>query len=98
MRIRELRKSPLGKEGNSPLVKNRHLYSGGDHHTARRLATSDGNHRQARRETMVHNERWKGLAFLITVALAVAGLAVTASAAPIPKDTVVTSYADNNGA
>jgi len=46
---------------------------------------------------MVHSHKWKGHAFFSTVALAVAGLAVTASAAPIPKDTVVTSYADNNG-
>jgi len=45
---------------------------------------------------MVHSQRWKGLAFFSTVALAVAGLAVTASGAPIPKDTVVTTYADNN--
>src|SRR5436190_15839370 len=45
--------------------------------------------------TMVHNHKWKGFALCGTAALAVAGLAVTASAA-IPKDTVVTTYADNN--
>lgn len=47
---------------------------------------------------MVHDQKWKGLALFGIVALAVAGLAPTAFAAPIPKDTVITSYADNNGA
>jgi len=46
---------------------------------------------------MVHNHKWKGVALFGTAALAVTGLALTAAAAPIPKDTVVTSYADNNG-
>jgi len=46
---------------------------------------------------MVHVHKWKGFALLGTVALSVTGLAVTASAA-IPKDTVITSFADNNGA
>ena len=46
---------------------------------------------------MVLNHKWKGLALFGTVALAVTGLALTASAAPIPKDTVLTTYADNNG-
>ncbi len=45
---------------------------------------------------MVHDHKWKGLALFGTAALAVAGLALTASAAPIPKDTVITTYADNN--
>jgi len=44
---------------------------------------------------MVHNHKWKGFALFGTIALAVTGLALTASAA-IPKDTVVTTYADNN--
>jgi len=48
---------------------------------------------------MVHDHKMKGFALFGTVALGVAGLALTASAAPtapIPKDTVITSYADNN--
>ena len=45
---------------------------------------------------MVHDHKVKGLALFGTVALAVTGLALTATAAPIPKDTVVTTYADNN--
>jgi hypothetical protein len=46
---------------------------------------------------MVHTHKWKGLALSGAVALAVAGLALTASAATFPKDTVFTTYADNNG-
>jgi hypothetical protein len=45
---------------------------------------------------MVHDHKLKGFALFGTVAIAVTGLALTASAAPIPKDTVVTTYADNN--
>jgi hypothetical protein len=46
---------------------------------------------------MAHTHKWKGFALFGTVALAGAGLALTASAAPIPKDTVFTTYADTNG-
>jgi hypothetical protein len=46
---------------------------------------------------MVHTHKWKGFALIGTVALAVTGLALTAVAASFPKDTVITSYADNNG-
>jgi hypothetical protein len=46
---------------------------------------------------MVHTHKWKELALSGTVALGVSGLALVASAAPIPKDTVITSYADDNG-
>ena len=38
---------------------------------------------------MVHDHKMKGFALFGTVALGVAGLALTASAAPIPKDTVI---------
>src|SRR6478672_7049490 len=47
---------------------------------------------------MVHAHQWKGLALLGSISLAVSGWAVAASAATFPKDTVITSYADNNGA
>lgn len=46
---------------------------------------------------MVQTHKMKGFALFGTVALAVTGLALAANAAPFPKDTVVTSYADNNG-
>jgi hypothetical protein len=46
---------------------------------------------------MVLKHKWKGFALFGTVALAVPGLALTASAVTFPKDTVVTTYADNNG-
>jgi hypothetical protein len=45
---------------------------------------------------MVHNHKVKGFTLFGTVALAVTGLALTATAAPIPKDTVFSTYADNN--
>jgi hypothetical protein len=45
---------------------------------------------------MVHDHKWKGFALFGTVALAVAGLTLTASAAPLPKDTIITTFADNN--
>jgi hypothetical protein len=45
---------------------------------------------------MVHNHKWKGFALFGTTALAVAGLALPASAA-FTKDTVFTSYADTHG-
>jgi len=45
---------------------------------------------------MVHDHKWKGLAFFGTVALTVAGLAFSASADPIPHGAVFTTYADNS--
>jgi hypothetical protein len=47
---------------------------------------------------MVVKHNWKAFTLCGTVALAVAGLAPLASAQqPIPKDTVLTTYADNTG-
>jgi len=45
---------------------------------------------------MLLTHKRKGLVLFGTTAVAVAGLAVVASAAPIPKDTVITTHADNN--
>src|SRR2546426_3584119 len=67
------------------------------HHPIQRCQGGLAPGQAGRTGTMVYNHKWKGLALFGTVALAVTGLALTASAAPIPKDTVVTTYADNNG-